>query len=301
MVSCDCCKDVKPKTSAIILLVILSLIFISFIISIIFMPSSTGQYKESVENLEQIINDTIWDKFPKDCFKDEYEVQRNNYYGFGNYCFKDGEKYEAHKYKSEFILESFYKSFRKIELSFNIIRIIIVFLNILDLLFILIKYLIKINESNDGPKLTEYLKIHIIIMIVLSVIIITISSVLIILKRLADINFSEIGLYKVSLNEFINCLIINYYIDAITDVLLIVSILFLLLIQKNSYKQIVQQPIIYTDFVQNYPPQNIEENQEEYKESPENNSRRASNTNEQVKIYQQKEQKVQPDPKIQPN
>ena len=138
-------------------------------------------------------------------------------------------------------------------------------------------------------------------MIVLSVIIIIISFVLIILKRLADINFSEIGLYKVSLNEFINCLIINYLIDAITNALLLVSILFLLLIQKNSYKKIVQQPTIYTDFVQNYPPQNIEENQEEYKESPENNSRRASNTNEQVKIYQQKEQKVQPDPKIQPN
>ena len=290
-----CCPNTKPITMGIVLLVFFFLTFLLSIILSCFMASSTNQYKESLENLQGTIDGTILNKFPESCFK-----YYNNVYGI-NTCEKDGVKYK--KQESFIFYSGLFKNLKKIELSFNIILIIITFFYTLCLLFILYEYFFKkMNDSNNESKENKILKTYFKIMIIVSDILVPFSIVSLILRTLAYIAFSDIGLYKIDSNDsnkFLNCQVINIAIHLIIIPFLIVCLVFSILFRDAYNRDIsLQQTNIPYSVQNNNDHPNTEQKLENHETSPQKISRRTSPTGREVKIVQSEELKIQSNPKM---
>ena len=289
-----CCPNTKPITMGIVLLVFFFLTFLLSIILSCFMASSTNQYKESLENLQGTIDKSILNKFPISCFKDKYDYSNSP-------CEKDGAKYKKQEYL--IFYSGLFKNLKKIELSFNIILIIITFFYTLCLVFILYEYFFKkMNDSNNESKENKILKTYFKIMIIVSDILVPFSIVSLILRTLAYIAFSDIGLYKIDSNDsnkFLNCQVINIAIHLIIIPFLIVCLVFSILFRDAYNRDIsLQQTNIPYSVQNNNDHPNTEQNLENHETSPQKISRRTSPTGREVKIVQSEELRIQSNPKV---
>ena len=119
---CKCCANANPETIAFVLIVTLFISFALSFASAFLLTSSTKQYKESLEILEQSYNIFFLIKFPRNCFEKPIIYDPRNIYSD---CYVGEEKLAIQR--KEITNKLVYKKYKTIELTLKILRIIIIF------------------------------------------------------------------------------------------------------------------------------------------------------------------------------
>ena len=130
----SCCPNAKSKNLSNFLLVFIFIKFVVSLTSAIIRPSSTDRYKEALKLLYETNNKIIYSKFPLSCFRIFYKEEKYHsiIYNYNNgSCIVNNKEYEEQKEKIEY--KSIFKNLKKIELSLNILRIMIIGFYFIDL------------------------------------------------------------------------------------------------------------------------------------------------------------------------
>lgn len=282
-----CCPNINIKILVIVLLVFASLIFISSFIISFFMAYKTEQYKTSIDILDLSLDPFFKLFLPSACFE-EPDKYAGYLYDGPDRCYLDGEKYAQQR--KEITFQSIYRSLQDIELAFNILRVIISFLYLGSLIFIFIKILNKINVNSIIEKLLSFLYIFIIIV---PIIILIISILYLYFIALANGTFNEIGLYKLSDNEFINHVAAQMSINIVNMAFSIVCIILSATLMQANKKDSNQQQSNEPNTVQ----YNNDQNQDNHGRTPRRNSRGSSPIDRPITLIQTEERQNQRNPK----
>lgn len=234
-----CCLKIKTKNLAICLLISIFIYFTFSFVNSFYMMSSTDRYKKALILLE-LYNKKIF-IYPIYC----YESAKDNpiyahYFIAGNPgCKINGEEYE--KQARTIDSQTNFTELKERELALNIINIILSGLYFISLLFITIKYLSKINNSNGERIEHKYIRIYLIIIVVLSFILMTISILMMKCNSDAISTNNQIGLYKRNEEDDISyCYLINIIVFIITFVSSIICNSFSILVSVSYNKQMEQ-------------------------------------------------------------
>lgn len=292
---CKCCENANPETIAFVLIVTLFISFALSFASAFLMTSSTKQYKESLEILEQSYNIFFLIKFPRNCFEKPIIYDPRNIYSD---CYVGEEKLAIQR--KEITNKLVYKKYKTIELTLKILRIIIIFLFMISFIVLFI-YLKKSKDSNNVVPFNKYLNIYFSIIVILSYILTFISFLLFFFSLEAISTFHEIGLYKISSNEFKNSIIINISINGI-NMFISIIIIFISCFANQIYNKIInRQESNNTNTPNgfnspNNNDQNTQQNQGNYEGSAQNNSIRISpmeNNENNINIIQSEGHRIQ--------
>ena len=286
------CLDISAKTFAKILIELLIFGFIfSFLISF-FGTSSLDRYKDALKYIENDENNYNWfnSKFPTQCFNFTNEIM-NDFSNVNYLCIIDGEIYEKHGIVIN--SNSLFKKWKSIELSFSILRLIIISFYLISLIIILKKYFNRIyDEGIDNQKIKKSLTIYFVFMMILLFLLDIFTLVIESLRKKVNETNKMIGLYKRSSDDFQNLTDINIAADYAIAIFFL-PIIFISSLTTVSYNREINRNSGNGFNSPNNNAQNTQQNQGNYEASAQNNSIGTSPMGNNINIIQSEELRIQ--------